>query len=94
MISLDDCIALCGLTEAEVAAIAEHEHLPEMAASILAQYLLTRPHGPEKIRDMMIEDIRAASAEGNVKHAASLMAALRHFLNTHPCGKAEFSTSA
>ena len=27
MISLDDCIALCGLTEDEVLAIAEHEHI-------------------------------------------------------------------
>jgi hypothetical protein len=29
MITLEDCIALCGLTEAQVLAIAEHEHLPE-----------------------------------------------------------------
>ena len=26
MISLEDCIALCGLTKEEVLAIAEHEH--------------------------------------------------------------------
>ena len=29
MIRLEDCIALSGLTEAQVLAIAEHEHLPE-----------------------------------------------------------------
>jgi hypothetical protein len=40
MISLEDCIALCGLTHSEVAAIAEHEHLPEAAAAALGQYLL------------------------------------------------------
>ncbi len=34
MISFEDCIALCGLTEEEVAAVAEHEYLPEIAAAI------------------------------------------------------------
>jgi hypothetical protein len=29
MIRLEDCIALFGLTEVQVLAIAEHEHLPE-----------------------------------------------------------------
>jgi len=37
MIALEDCIGLCGLTEEEVLAIAEHEHLPEIAATALAQ---------------------------------------------------------
>jgi ATP dependent DNA ligase domain len=39
MITLEDCIGLCGLTEEEVLAIAEHEHLPEIAATALAEYL-------------------------------------------------------
>ena len=33
MNTLEDCLGLCDLTEAEVLAIAEHEHLPEIAAS-------------------------------------------------------------
>jgi len=33
MIRLEDCIGLCGLTEEGVLAIAEHEHLPEIAAT-------------------------------------------------------------
>jgi hypothetical protein len=45
---LEDCVALCGLTEEQVLAIAEHEHLPEIAATALAQYLLKREHGMEK----------------------------------------------
>ena len=40
MISLEDCIALCGLDEEQVLAIAEHEHIPEIAAAALADYLL------------------------------------------------------
>jgi hypothetical protein len=58
MITLEDCVALCGLTEAQVFAIAEHEHLPEIGATALAQYLSKKEHGMEKIRDMIVDDIR------------------------------------
>lgn len=84
MISIEDCIALCGLTEAEVAAIAEHEHVPEVAAATLGQYLLHQHHGLEAIRQMIADDIRASLNSGNVAHAAKLVSALRHFLGTHP----------
>ena len=36
MISLEDCVALSGLTEDQVLAIAEHEHVPEIAAAALS----------------------------------------------------------
>ena len=45
MITLEDCIAFCGLTEAEVLAIAEHEHVPEIAAAALAETLLKQRRG-------------------------------------------------
>ena len=48
MITLEDCIAFCDLTEEEVLAIAEHEHVPEIAATALAQYHLSHEHGSEK----------------------------------------------
>ena len=48
MISMEDCIAMCGLTEQEVMAIAEHEHVPEMAAAAMGRYLLKKPDGAEQ----------------------------------------------
>ncbi len=84
MITLDDCIAFSGLTEAEVLAIAEHEHVPEIAAAALAEYLLKQRHGPDKIHAMIVEDIRSALQRGDREHARELFAALRHFLETHP----------
>ena len=60
MITLEDCVGLCGLTEEEVLAIAEHEHLPEIAATALAAYLLSQKHGSEKVLDMIVDDIRQA----------------------------------
>ena len=84
MITLEDCIAFCGLSEAEVLAIAEHEHVPEIAAAALAEYLLKQRRGPEKIHTMIVEDIRAALRRGDRAHARELFMALRHFLETHP----------
>jgi len=84
MITLEDCIAFSGLTEAEVMAIAEHEHVPEIAATALADTLLKQRRGPEKIHTMIVEDIRAALQRGDREHARELFAVRRHFLASHP----------
>lgn len=85
MITLEDCIAFCDLTEAEVLAIAEHEHIPEVAAAALGEYLLTQDErGAEKIRTMIAEDIRNALDRGDHRHARELFMALRHFADAHP----------
>jgi hypothetical protein len=84
MIRLEDCIGLCGLTEEEVLAVAEHEHIPEVAATALAHYLLSRDHGSAAIRDMIVEDIRLAQRSGHKEHVLTLLHVLHHFLLTHP----------
>lgn len=84
MISREDCIAMCGLTAEEVDAIAEHEHIGEVDAAALAHYLLHEDRGPERIRAMIVDDIRAAIRQGRLGHAGELMHALRHFLAEHP----------
>ena len=84
MISLEDCIALCGLSKEEVMAIAEHEHVPEIAAAAIGQYLLQEPDGPETIRDMIRDDIHDALGRDDKDHASKLLMVLRHFLATHP----------
>ena len=85
MITLEDCVRFCGLTEEEVLAIAEHEHLPEIAATALAQYLLSQEHGSERVRDMIVDDIRCAQVNGVSKEKVPmLLHVLHHFLKTHP----------
>jgi len=84
MISIEDCIAMCGLTRDEIEAIAEHEHVPEIVAASLGQYLLNRTHGCESIRDMIIDDVRQAQARGDRAHVQSLLHVLHHFLRDHP----------
>ena len=72
MISIKDCIAMCGLAEKEVMAIAEHEHVPEIAAAAMGGYLLKKPDGAEQIRDMIREDIHEALNRGDKDHASEL----------------------
>ena len=84
MLTFEDCLAYCGLSAGEVAAIAEHEHLPEIAALELGNYLVHSADGEVCIRKMIIEDIEAARRAGDTEHAETLEAVLRHFLATHP----------
>jgi hypothetical protein len=84
MISLEDCIALCGLTKNEVLALAEHEHIPDIAAAALGQHLLNQPNGRQTIRDMIAEDIRWARGRGDERHADELVVTLQQFVSAHP----------
>jgi hypothetical protein len=84
MLRLEDCIALCGLTEDEVHAIAQHEGLTEIAAAELGNYLLRTPDGELLIRAMIRDDIAAAQARGDDKRALTLKLVLREFMLQHP----------
>ncbi|MBI1384805.1 MAG: hypothetical protein GC150_07845 [Rhizobiales bacterium] len=84
MISLEDCIALSGLTEAEILAIAEHEHVPEVVACALARYLSEARGGTLAVRDMIIDDFRQAQSRGDRHHSRELLHVLHHFLRAHP----------
>ena len=84
MISLDDCIALSGLTEDEVLAIAGHEHIPEIVAASLGRYLLNSDHSTEQIRDMICDDVRLALDRMDTTHASTLIEVLRQYTAAHP----------
>lgn len=84
MISIEDCVAFSGLSEDEVLAIAEHEHVSEAVACGMAQYLCRDHRGREQVRDMIIEDIRKAQQQGQSAHVKELLHVLHHFLRTHP----------
>jgi len=94
MVALGDCLTLCGLSEAEVLAIAEHEHIPEIAAAALADYLLYDKNGMIEIRNMILDDIRAAHERNDDRHARELVMALRHFLQEHPEAACELVVAA
>jgi hypothetical protein len=80
MLTLEDCIALSDLTEEEIDAIAEHEHLPEIIATELGCYLVHLPNGHRAIREIICDDIVQARRCGNYLHSAGLKLVLRHFI--------------
>ncbi|MGB0626833.1 MAG: hypothetical protein ACPGQ5_09735 [Alphaproteobacteria bacterium] len=84
MLTREDCLALCELTEAEVAAIAEHEHVPEVIAMEMGQYLCHTPEGEARIERIIVEDIKVARSRGNIAHMSKLVGVLRHFVENHP----------
>jgi hypothetical protein len=84
MLTLEDCISLCGLSEEEILAIAEHEHIPEIAAAELGNYLVSAPDGQFCIKRMILDDIVHAGTCGNRDRALALKLLLRNFVLQHP----------
>ena len=85
MLTIQDCIELSGLSEEEILAIAEHEHVQEMIAVELGNYLVQTPSGEKRIKAMNVDDMRAARERGDHVHVLTLKLWLRHFLE-HPAG--------
>ena len=83
MLTIEDCIAMIDLTEAEIDAIAEHEQIPEIVAAELGAYLLTKPDGETRIAQMIADDIQTALSHLNHERAAVLKLVLKHFLECH-----------
>jgi hypothetical protein len=84
MLSLEDCLGLCDLTEDEVLAIAEHEHIPEIAAVQLGNYLAHTPEGEKRIKAMIRDDLTEARWRGDRAHELALKLLLRDFVLAHP----------
>ena len=83
MLTINDCIELSGLTEEEILAIGEHEHIPEMIAAQLGRYLMQTDTGENRIKAMIVDDIRVARECGRHQDLLKLKLCLRHFLEHH-----------
>jgi len=83
MLTIEDCIALSDLTEGEIDAIAEHEHLPEMVAIELGCCLMQAEGGQRRIASFIRDDIERARRRGNARHVADLTVVLRGFVTHH-----------
>jgi DNA repair protein RadC len=87
MLTIEDCIGLSELTEAEILAIAQHEHIPEIAAVEMGNYLIQTASGEKRIRAMIVDDIEAARRAGDDRRLLTLKLCLKHFLEHHAvCG--------
>ena len=84
MLTYHDCIGLCDLTEDEIAAIAEHEHIPQIIALELGEYLVHCERGIPCIKKIILDDIEHAQEQQNTQKVLQLKLVLKHFVETHP----------
>ncbi len=80
MLTWEDCLGVIDLEEDIIDAIAEHEHIPEIVALELANYLVDGPDGVPMIRRMILDDIEASRARGDLAHVNHLRKTLQHFV--------------
>jgi len=86
MLTYEDCVGLSELTEGEIEAIAEHEHIPEIAALEMGNYLVHTPAGERRLKTFIADDLALARVSGNQQHAALLRAVLKNFVAQHHLG--------
>ena len=87
MLTYDDCLGLCDLTEEEIDAIASHEQLPQILAVELGNYLIHCSDGETRIKKIIIDDIEQAMQQGHQARVVQLKMVLKHFVETHPAAK-------
>ena len=84
MINENDILDMTCLTREEVAAIAEHEHISDVEAAELGEYMMHIHHGPQTVQSMICDDIRESLHKGDISHARALYKALATFIADHP----------
>src|SRR6185312_9992633 len=72
MLTLKDCIDLSDLSDAEVAAIAEHEHVPEIVAAEIGCELINTPAGRLVLKRFIRENLVHARAQHMDEKAKAL----------------------
>ncbi|HMV01582.1 MAG TPA: hypothetical protein PKD04_10890 [Rhodocyclaceae bacterium] len=84
MLSLQDVLDYCDLDQGEIAAVAEHEHIPLAVAAEVGEALLASPEGVFRLHTMIIENMEHALERGQTAHAQELVCTYRHLQRTHP----------
>jgi hypothetical protein len=84
MLSLEDCLGLCGLSEDELQLVAEHEHVPLIVAAELAAELLRTARGTYVLRGYMLDVLEKAVAAGARDRARRLDRIIAGFISAHP----------
>ncbi len=84
MLSMKDCLDYCDLTEDEVALIAEHEDIPDVAAAQLACGLVQSPEGILLLTQYMDSLAEKALQRGDLARARKALFLRERFVSDHP----------
>jgi hypothetical protein len=83
MLSIQDCLDFCDLTEEEIAMVAHHEHLPYPSAIQLACCLVQTDEGTKAMRCILKDCVCEADTCGGALASAEARRALNHFAHAH-----------
>lgn len=84
MLSIRDCLDYCDLTDDEVALIAEHEGIPDVAAAQVACGLVQTPEGVLVLTNCMLDLIERANEQGDTEKAERARSLCARFMHDHP----------
>lgn len=94
MLTLKDCIDMSDLTDSEIAAIAEHEHVPEIIAAEIGCKLINSRDGRRILKHYIYENYVRAKAHHLDAKANGLALLLRQFDGAHPSSTATHRTAS
>lgn len=83
MLTFEDCLNYCDLSEDEVDVVAEHEHLPGMVACELASCLLRTREGQQIFMRFLEDDVLWATMSHNSRRLAVLNHVRTEFEHAH-----------
>ena len=84
MLTLEDCEDFTDLTKEEIDAIAEHEHISEIAATATGNCLSHSTEGLTLIRRYILEDIENAKSHGDNRRVQHWRQVYNRFTASHP----------
>lgn len=83
MLTLQDCIGICGLNPDQVEAIADHEHLNMIIAAEWAECMLDRPDGTMIVRHVLEDEAAQCRAAGDFMRSRRYQVGLSDFNRSH-----------
>jgi hypothetical protein len=84
MLTLQDCLDYCDLTEDEVELFAEHEHIPPEIAGPLVCGLVQTDEGVKLICECLSDLVSDAMTQGALDRAEHVLHVYAEFRSTHP----------
>ncbi len=84
MLSLQDCLDLTELSDAELAAIARHEKIPPIVALELGHHLIQTAGGVETLRQFILDDIMSAQRQNRCGDCEEFSRTLADYNEKHP----------
>lgn len=85
MLTLEDCIEICGLNHAEIRYLMKHEHISDLRVAELAEkYVVVDGTRTPHLRRVIVNDIEQLKRKNRLEEARGLENFIRDFVLSHP----------